>query len=103
MKSLLLFALISVSAGVAQASPESCAATAEKAAYATWKKANEGTGYWGDLSGGADIIWVKGDLVSYQVSIQTGRAGSSTPGYSNYSVRVQMIGNACKVVKVRKF
>lgn len=102
MKIVLAILAVVFTSASAHAGVESCARAAEHAAYKAWFKPDNSS--FGDIQNGAtDVVWQRGDVVSYQVSIQHRKADSSTVNYANYSVRVRLVGNGCQVIKVRKF
>ena len=81
---------------------EGCARAAEEAAYKDWYKAD--AWYTGSImAGGTDVIWIRGNVISYQVSVVNRKLHSKNLNWANYSVRVRDTGSSCKVIKVRKF
>jgi hypothetical protein len=100
MKTFLsLFAILFV-AQASYADVDSCVDAAEQAAWDAWYKPGDFTV--GDIQNGAtDVVWVRGGVISYQVSIQYRKLDSTTMNYANYSVRVRE--SDCAVLKVRKF
>jgi hypothetical protein len=98
---IFVVAMVVLGAGFAKA--DQCMEAAEQAAYDTWYPKRAG-GEFGDVAGGTDIVWRRGDITSYQISIRVSKIGSSDTKYSHYSVRAKALANGnCQIVKVRKF
>lgn len=102
MKFLMAVFALALASTTAHASVESCARVAENAAYHAWYNPQDWT--MGDVQHGAtDVVWHRGDVVSYQVSIMYRKVDSVMMSWANYSVRVRLEGGSCRVLKVRKF
>lgn len=102
MKSIISFLLLLLSMGFASfAQADYCMRAAESAAWKKWYKPT--SQYVGNVMGGTKIVWKRGNVTSYQVSIEYHRLGSTGTNYANYSVRVRRNGSSCKAIKVRKF
>lgn len=102
MKKLFTALLIILTSTVGYAFEDRCTRAAEMAVYAAWYKPSE-YNIGSVVAGGTDIVWRRGNVVSYQVSIQYRKPDSSTVNWANYSVRMRFEAGRCQVVKIRKF
>lgn len=75
-----------------------CIRAAEAAAYKAWYKPGEFR--FGRVLGGTEIIWSRGGITSYRVTIEYRKPDSSTFSYNAYYVRMD---NSCRLIRAKKF
>lgn len=104
MKNILFALAVMATAPFARAEVRvaDCMPAAEDAAYRKWVTSNSGR-FGHVMANGTDVVWIRGNTISYQVSIMSRKPDSSNIDHSHYSVRVRDTGRDCRVVKVRKF
>ena len=101
MKIFFALASLVLAGQLSQASVGSCQRVAERAAYQKWNSTKSSWSFGEIQSGATSVVWVRGGVISYQVSVQWRKPDSSEMKYAHYSVRTTE--NDCRVLKVRGF
>lgn len=83
---------------------DECMGAAEEAAYQRWNTKDKGGFSIGYVpSNTTTVVWVRGNVISYQIGVANKKIDSTNMSEAWYSVRVRDTGDECEVIKVRKF